>query len=153
MGGSPPKKRLCSLPSFLMVKGKLLAAGGFVEARVPTGGVDRTANAVLVEPDPWDRPLSTCQQQTALTSGTCPQRAHSCRNPSGSGAESSLKLKREPCKTRPSCHSLGEKKARSKSRERAASAFLFELLSRTRFSQNNLIVYFFVDRSIFVDEH
>lgn len=34
------------------------------------------------------------------------------------------------------------KEARSKSREWAASALLFELLSKMRLSQNNLIVYF-----------
>lgn len=36
------------------------------------------------------------------------------------------------------------KEARSKSREWAAFALLFQLLSKMRFSQNNLIVYFLV---------
>lgn len=54
MGGTHPKKGPCSLPSFLMVEYQLLAAGGFIEAWGPVGGGDRTVNAVLVEPDPWD---------------------------------------------------------------------------------------------------
>lgn len=53
MGGTHPKKGPCSLPGFLMVKSRFLAAGGFVGARGPAGGVDRTVNAVLVAPDPW----------------------------------------------------------------------------------------------------
>lgn len=99
---------------------------------------------------PFYPPAANCSRRRSAY----PQRADSCRNPSSSWAESSLKLKRGPCKTRPSCHSPGGGgKARSKSRKRAASALLFELLSRMHFSQNNLIVYFFADRSIFVDEH
>lgn len=56
---------------------------------------------------PFYLPAADCSRHRS----TYPQRASSCRNPSSSATESSLKLKREPWKTRPSCHSPEGKKS------------------------------------------
>lgn len=85
--------------------------------------------------DPLYPPALTTLSVGALT--------RSCRNPSSSWTKSSLKLKREPCKTRPLCHLPRGKKPEASQGNGLPLLFSLVCFPECIFSQNNLIVWIF----------
>lgn len=151
MGGTHPKKGPCSLPSFLMVRSKFLAARGFIGAQGSAGGMARTVNAVLVEPDPWGLTPFTHQPKPLSVLGHSPAAAETPPAPGPNQASNSKGSLAKPdlCAT---CH--GGKKPEASQGNGLPLLFSLVCFPECIFSQNNLIVWiFFVDHSIFVDEH